>query len=139
MERRLYEELRTLSLRDEELREAVMQLGNAQLALGAARGRVNELTREREVFSGDGALPFGAERVMEVIVAGDAWNHLLTHSTFAIAQLSGNIRRLDLDCNEGTEGLEYEADVEWTIPSSWTGCIVRVRASRDTTFALYEF
>ena len=35
--------------------------------------------------------------------------------------------------------IKYEADVDWTIPEAWGQCTLNVRATRETTFALYEF
>jgi hypothetical protein len=28
---------------------------------------------------------------------------------------------------------------KWTLPDDWSGCILSVRANKDTTFALYQF
>jgi hypothetical protein len=140
MQRRLYDEMRRLALQDAQLRETLVRLGNAQETLAARRGgRAPAPTLEREVSAGDGDLPFGAQRVFQVKIGADPWSHALTQHSFTIAQVTGEIRSIDLDCDEGSERLEYEADVDWTIPSGWNACILRVRAQRDTTFALYEF
>jgi len=140
MQRLLANEVRRLAFEDAELGEAVVRLGQAQLALADRTGRRSEWTEWREVAAGaDGALPFAAERMFEVHIGRQRWPHLLTGRTFTIAQVSGDIRSLSLDCNERDEKLDYETDVDWTLPANLTSCILLVRAKKDTTFALYEF
>jgi hypothetical protein len=139
MQRLLQEEMLRLALQDDEMNQAVMRLGDTQLELAAARGRERASTRERELLAVDGRLPFGAQRVFEVRIADDPWSQALMQRTFTIALVSGEIRSIDLACDGGSEDLDFEADVEWTIPDDWSACILRVHAQRDTAFALYEF
>jgi hypothetical protein len=63
----------------------------------------------------------------------------LTHPTFTLAQVSGEIDELNLKCGAQAKPLQYERDVEWTLPDDWTACRLRVEAAPGTTFALYEF
>jgi hypothetical protein len=139
MQQRLGDEMRRLILEDEELKEAVLRLANTQLELAKMTGRWDRMTLERELVGAEDGLPFDAERVLEVKIGTDPWSHALRHRTFTIARLSGEIRNLDLACDGDSERLDYEPGVDWTIPSGWSGCILRVRAKRGTTFALYEF
>jgi hypothetical protein len=96
------------------------------------------LTRERELTSVDGRLPFGAERVFEVKVGSDPWSQALTTRTFTITLFSGEIDEIEVACDSGNEDFDFAADVEWTLPDDWNSCIVSVRADKDTTFALYQ-
>jgi hypothetical protein len=139
VEQLIFDEMRRLALQDDELKKAVLRLGYAQIDLAEATGRPPDLTREREVFAGDQGLPFGAERVFEVLIGDAPWSIALTQRTFTVAQVSGEIRGIELDCSGERQELDYEVNVEWTVPRDWNACIVRVRAERDTTFAFYEF
>ncbi len=143
MQRRLAAEAQRLALEDEELGEAVLQLGQARLALTQRTGGRDDVTRWRQVSAGDGGLPYDAESMFEVRVRGEPWWHLLTHPTFTISHVTGDIISLALSCRGNdrieTEEIDYAPDVEWTLPTGWTSCVLRVRAKKDTTFALFEF
>lgn len=139
MQRRLEEEMRRLTLQDPELGEAVAELGRAMQAMAAATGSQKGWTLFREIPVGTDGLPFGAARMFEVRIGNAPWSHALTGSTFTIGQLSGVIRGLEIDCAENATQLKYEEDVEWTVPTDWSACTLRVRARRGATFVLYEF
>lgn len=139
MQARLEDEMRRLALEDPALRAMVARLGEAMQAMAAATGSRESWTLFREITPGTEGLPFDAEQLFEIRIGGEPWTHALTHSTFTIGQLTGNIRRLDLECVEKTVRLEYQPDVEWTVPSGWSGCLLRVQAKRGTAFRLYEF
>lgn len=139
MQARLEDEMRRLALEDPALRETVARLGEAMRAMAAATGSRTSWTLFREITPGAEGLPFDAEQMFEVRIGAAPWTHALTYSTFTIGQLTGNIRRLDLDCAEKTVRLEYQPDVEWTLPSGWSACLLRVQAKRGTSFRLYEF
>lgn len=142
MQQRLAEEAQRLALEDEQLGETVLQLGQARLALTQRTGGRDDVTRWRQV-SADGDLPYEAESMFEVRVMGEPWWHLLTHPTFTISRVTGDIRSLALGCRVNDEidtvELEFAPDVEWTVPAGWTSCVLRVRAKKGTTFALFEF
>jgi hypothetical protein len=63
----------------------------------------------------------------------------LTHPTFTLAQVSGEIDELNLKCGAQAKPLQYERDVEWTLTNDWTAWRLHVEAAPGTTFALYEF
>jgi hypothetical protein len=139
MQRRLAEEAQRLALEDEQLGEAVLNLGRAKLALARRTDQEERLTAWRQVSAGANGLPYEAARMFEVRVGEETWAHLLTQRTFAFASVTGDIRSLALDCREEDENLDYEPDVEWTLPADWSSCILLVRAKKGTTFALLEF
>ncbi|HEX5046602.1 MAG TPA: hypothetical protein VFX89_05730 [Gammaproteobacteria bacterium] len=139
MQKLLREEMVSLSLRDEALHQAIKELGDKQLEYEKVRGRELADTRERELRSVEGDLPFGAQRVFEVKIGRDPWSQALTQPTFAITLFSGEIRTIDVACDGHSKDLEFAADVEWTLPDDWSACILTVRAQEDTTFALYQF
>jgi len=47
--------------------------------------------------------------------------------------------KIEVDCEQGGRKVDYEPDVEWTVPQDWDRCILLVRAKRGSTFAFYEF
>jgi hypothetical protein len=139
MQQLLTEELRRLAHEDEALGRAISQWAEAQLELAQRTGRRPDWTMSHAVAAGEQTLPYDALRKVEVRIGAEAWSHKLTHRTFTIAHVTGEIRGLALDCLEGDTRLDYQPDVEWTLPANWSSCILAVRAKKNTTFALYEF
>lgn len=69
----------------------------------------------------------------------DPWAYAPTRRTFAFADVDGGIDDIQVECNRRKATLEYQPDVEWTLPESWGECTIFVDAKRGTTFTLYEF
>ena len=136
LQRELDEEMRSLAAADPQLRDAIAEFSAAQFALTLARGTT---TLSREVTAASGSLPYGAEHIFEIIMGNRPWNHALTRRTFTIADVLGEIRRLELDCAEGRERIDYENGVDWTVPPRWSSCTLQVNAEKGTKFRLYEF
>jgi hypothetical protein len=139
MERRLGDEMRRLVGEDAQFRAAVIELANAQSALAEHQGKPLPYSLSKELEAGSTGLPYGAKRVLEVKAGREPWRHALTARTFTIAQVNGEIRRIEVGCIETTKRLRYEPGVEWTLPAHWGDCTLAVRAKADTTFAVYEF
>jgi hypothetical protein len=139
MQRRLNDEMQRLALADPELNQAVVQLGQAMLAMNIKSQGRPTWTLYREIAAGENGLPFAATRAVEVRMGREPWTHLLTQSTFTLGQVSGDIRGLELRCAGSSRDVDYAPGVEWTVPPGWTDCMLRVRAERGATFALYEF
>jgi hypothetical protein len=137
MQRRLRDEMVRLATQDEDLLQAVVRLANAQQALGVKTGL--RPTKSLQVTPGDDGLPYDAQQMFQVRIGRDAWSHALTQRTFTIAEVTGDIRDVDVQCDQGTTRIEYAAYLDWTLPGGWSRCTLRVEAKRDTTFALYEF
>ena len=137
----LHDEIRRLAAEDEEFRAALTRLGTAHVALAEETGAPPPTadSASREVPAGEQGLPYGAASVVEARVGRDPWTHVLTRRTFTLAQVYGEIRSIDVECEKRNTYLEHEVGVEWTIPEAWGKCTVHVDAERDTTFALYEF
>jgi hypothetical protein len=139
MQKRLQEEMRRLAYENAELGEAVLRLGQAMQALQARTGRPPTWTMYREVSAGNDELPFSAERIFEVRIGLTPWTYYLTQPTFTLGEVSGKVRKLEVDCEQGDRRIDYEPEVEWTLPEGWSRCELRVRAARATTFTFYEF
>jgi hypothetical protein len=132
----LADEMRQLAAEDEQLRQAFANLSEAELALTT---RLGNRTLSRQVSAISGSLPYEAELIFEIIVGNEPWRHRLTRHTFTIAHVFGEIRRLRVECAEGSRQLDYEIGVDWTLPSGWSSCVLQVNAKKETTFRLYEF
>ena len=135
-ERQLNDEMRQLTATDEQLEQAVATLGQAQTAYQL---RVGNRTLSRQVSANLGQLPYGAERLFELIMGNNPWRHPLTQRTFTIADVFGEVRALEFDCAEGSERVDYVPGVDWTLPSDRSACVLQVNAKKGTTFRLYEF
>lgn len=139
MQQLLKEEMRRLAREDEQLHQAVVRLGDAQRAYADATGNGPRTTLWRQLMAGPEGLPFGAQQVFEVWMSREPWSHPLARRTFTIGDVSGEIRKLRVDCDQGRAPIEYRMGVDWTLPAGWSACKLRVDAKRDTTFVLYEF
>jgi hypothetical protein len=138
-QRDLSREIRRLAATDEQLAQAVLRFGEAQRALAATEETRANLTLSREVPAEERDFALGAQHVFEVRVGKQEWVHALAERTFTIASVTGDIRRMDLDCAENDQRLEYQEGVDWTVPEHWQGCVVVIDAKRNTTFMLFEF
>ena len=135
----LKEEMRRLAYEDPELGAAVLQLGQAMQALQLRTGARASWTMFRETPANGGELAFNAERVFEVQVGLAPWTHYLTYGTFTLDSVSGTVRAIEVNCEQGSREVDYEPAVEWNVPPDWTGCVLVVRAKRGSTFTFYEF
>jgi hypothetical protein len=140
MQHRLSSEARQLAAENEGLREAVARLGEAQEEYAKQLGidRRNT-TRSLQVTPTAEGLPFGAKQMFEVLMGRKSWDHTLTQRAFTFLQVSGEIRRMRLECEHGSQRLTYQDGVDWTVPAGWGSCMLSVGAKSDTTFALLEF
>ena len=138
-ERKIKDEMRELAHSDPALRAAVMRLGQAYQAEELMTGLKSFRTLEWEMPSGDQGLPFRAQHLFQVRIGQVDWVHDLTSRSFTLGSVTGRIRDLRVDCGKTRHKLKYQADVDWTVPDSWGQCRLNVRATRETTFALYEF
>jgi hypothetical protein len=132
-------EVRRLAAEDEQFRAALTRLGTAHQAMAEEFSESTAPTASRQVPVGEQGLPYGAANVVEVRMGREPWTQALTRRTFTLARVYGEIREVDLACENRDARLQYEIGMEWTIPDTWGSCTLTVDAARDTTFALYEF
>ena len=132
-------ELQRLVAEDPGLRAALENLARARAALANKVGDSAAETASYEVTSDDKGLPFAAQRVFAVRIGRTPWSHPLTQRTFTLAQVSGVVRELEVECGEEHRRLAYQSAVEWTLPARLGDCTLVVKAKRDTRFTLYEF
>jgi len=74
-----------------------------------------------------------------VRVGEAAWQQPLVARTFTLSGVTGRVRDLRVRCDKAARKLDYQEDVDWTVPDSWGDCTLTVYAKQGTTFALYEF
>jgi hypothetical protein len=140
MQHRLEDEMVRLTLTDEQLSRDVLRLVNARQALGEGRApSPDDASVSRQVEVNGGSLPYGARRVIEVQMGGEAWNHGLVGRTFTLGDVSGDVGTLEIRCDQGRDHFDYQADSEWSLPAGWTRCLLRIHAKPGATFRLYEF
>jgi len=131
--------MRRLTLQDPELHADMVRLGQTYAALEAVTGQRAVHTLYRDVPPGENGLPYDAHRLVQVRVGIYPWTQPLTARTFAFGPVSGHIRNMRVECENGEHKLELQDDVEWTIPEAWGACTLTVAAKRETTFAFIEF
>jgi hypothetical protein len=139
MQQRLYDAVRRLAATDTQLQDAIMRVGNAQVALAEQTGNAAARSVSLEMQPGDSGVPIEAKRAYEVRVGNEPWFVPLAERTFTISSVTGDVRDLRVKCDRGSKRIDYRPDVDWTLPREWRGCSLRVDAKPGTTFALYEF
>jgi len=72
-------------------------------------------------------------------ILDDVWRHDMKRRTFAIGDLEGDLKQVDVECDRRTAELEYSETSEWSLPESWGACTVFVSGRGDSEFVLYEF
>lgn len=137
-QRQLVEEMRRLVFSDQTLYEAVVRFGKARMDLAEFTGSALHASYSRQVIPAEDGLPLDATRMFHVWIGSDRFMHPLAESTFGITRISGKIRRLEIECNQGRERHKYEDNQAWTLPPDWSGCVLLVDAKPKTHFALLE-
>lgn len=91
-----------------------------------------------------------AARVREHLVAVDVlevqgvlgnrpWSYHLTRNAFELADVTGDLQRLEVLCDQHAESLAYQADVAWNIPERWGDCRLYVHGAMGSRFTLLEY
>lgn len=134
-----------------ELVVALEYRNTLELGLGNVVGALETFARRQELGVSENdrmarsveVIESGLEGEAAIAVKGkmldDAWGHTLYRRTFAIGDLEGDLRQVNVECDRRTAELEYSETSEWSLPESWGACAVFVMGRRDTEFALYEF
>ncbi|HMB74040.1 MAG TPA: hypothetical protein VKQ06_10745 [Gammaproteobacteria bacterium] len=134
-------ELTRLASEDKQLLQAIRRFNDLTATLDdfGDHERRDDATISRTVTSAEQELPYDALLMAEVRVRREPWSHVLSHSTFAIAHVYGEIERITLNCREQSQALKFEPGAEWRVPLNWEPCSLSVEAGRGTAFSLYEF
>jgi len=86
-----------------------------------------------QALAGDGAI------AVEARVDDAPWMHVVSRRTFAITVADGQVSGIQVECDRRKTELEFQPDVEWSLPETWGSCTLFVDGRRGTTFSLYEF
>ncbi|HUF71594.1 MAG TPA: energy transducer TonB [Gammaproteobacteria bacterium] len=142
-----------LSLLDpSELVVALEYRNTLELRLGDVVGALETFARRQELGTvPESDLMASNLATIEAALGGDAaigvqgkildeaWSHELTRRTFAVGDVDGTLRQVDIKCDMGTAEFEFSDESEWSLPESWGECTVTVLGRRDAEFVLYEF
>lgn len=66
------------------------------------------------------------------------WRFDIHRPIFTIANIDGNVRSIDAECQSRILSLEYMPDIEWQLPDTLGACTLYVNADPGTTFTFYE-
>ena len=60
-------------------------------------------------------------------------------NTFTVANVTGTLSSIDIQCENRTTRLQFQAGLEWQIPGSWGVCSLRFHGEEGTEFSVIEF
>ena len=75
----------------------------------------------------------------KILDKNEGWFFIPSRRTFTIADTQGDLDSIEAACNLRKVSMEYQPDVEWSLPESWGECSLKVMGDRNTTFTFYEF
>jgi len=67
-----------------------------------------------------------------------AWHHKLMRSSFALTEVTGDLHKLEVRCNNKVFTYQVSEDRTWVIPDKWGQCNVYIHGADDTSFKLVE-
>lgn len=139
-------------LEPSEMRVALQYRNTLELSLGDVVGALETFARREalgEIPANDriaanvpvieSALASDAAIAVKGRILDDQWSHELARRSFAVGDVDGSLRRIDIDCDLGQAEFEFSDESEWSLPASWGACRVTVSGRRDSEFVLYEF
>lgn len=139
-------------LEPSEMQVALEYRNRLELGLGDVVGALETFARRQalgtvpatdlmasKVDAIESALDTDAAIAVKGKIIDDVWSHDLARRTFAIGDLDGDLKRVELACDLGATELEYSQESEWSVPDSWGACTATVEGRRDSEFVFYEF
>lgn len=73
------------------------------------------------------------------ITADKQWTHKPTRRIFTVADIDGKLDKINARCERRNFELEYQQDVDWTLPASFGSCELDFVGRNGTQFTIYEF
>lgn len=73
------------------------------------------------------------------ITADKQWTHKPSRRIFTVADVDGKLDRINARCQRRSFVLEYQEDVDWTLPASFGSCELDFVGRNGTQFTVYEF
>lgn len=101
-------------------------------------------------IAGDAEIRQQAEQVKEALeapepimsiarITEDSWTYEPERRIFTIADVDGRLRHIDVRCDRNNLQLDYQENVEWTLPEALGHCELDFVGRDGTQFTLYEF
>ncbi|MDT8397054.1 MAG: TonB family protein [Pseudomonadales bacterium] len=69
----------------------------------------------------------------------DKWTYTPVRRIFTVTNVDGRLSRIDARCERKNLQLEYQADVDWTLPEALGRCQLDFVGKNGTQFTVYEF
>jgi hypothetical protein len=141
-------------LTNEELEIALLYRFNIELGLGLFMDALDTYQRRSQLSAIATAEPIHqqVEQLQQALDQGytlsakgkildrdEGWFFIPSRRTFTIANTQGDLDSIEAVCNLRKVSMEYQPDVEWSLPESWGECSLKVMGDRNTTFTFYEF
>jgi hypothetical protein len=72
-------------------------------------------------------------------ITEDKWSYAPARRIFTVTNVEGKLKQITARCDRRDLELEYQPDVDWTLPASLGNCVLDFEGSDDTKFTVYEF
>jgi hypothetical protein len=72
-------------------------------------------------------------------IINDEWTYQPVHRIFTVADIAGELDTITARCEHRNLELEYQPDVDWTLPAAVGKCMLDFEGDDGTTFTIYEF
>ncbi len=96
---------------------------------------MRQVAEIREALEGD--ITLGARG--KILDRERGWYFIPSRRTFTLGDVTGDLDAIRVVCNQRIATLQYQPDVEWSLPANWGVCSLTVVGARNSTFTLYEF
>jgi len=85
------------------------------------------------------ALESPEPRALRAQIVEDRWTFTPARRIFTVANVEGKLDRINARCQRRDLELEYQKDVDWTLPATLGSCVLDFEGRDGTTFVVYEF
>lgn len=85
------------------------------------------------------ALESPEPRALQAQIVEDRWTFTPARRIFTVANVEGKLDRINARCQRRDLELEYQPDVDWTLPASLGSCELDFEGRDGTKFVVYEF
>lgn len=75
---------------------------------------------------------------MTCLTTEPSWDYFPVRRTISLTGIDGNLKEIVGFCSNKTFRLKAQADVTWTIPTSWGQCAIQVTGEPGSTFRLID-
>ena len=72
-------------------------------------------------------------------ITEDSWQYTPSRRIFTVTNVDGRLNRIDAHCQRRNLELEYQENIDWTLPESLGNCVLEFEGRDGTSFTVYEF